>query len=363
MLKIKNHLQSLLFGKRIPIIQQYLLSLLGIFLVSLTCFILSAYIGREIVAFILLITVSVIAMFFEILPVLMSALLSALIWDFFFLPPRFNFRVYNADDWIMLSMYFLVVVINAVLTYKIKQIEKVARSKEEKAKSLKLYDTILNSVSHEFRTPISTIIGATDMLLANPPGLSSDNKLKLLTEISAASFRLNQQVENLLNISRLESGIIKPKREWCDINELINEVTQSLQDQLKDHHLTLIIPQHVPMFKVDRGLMKQVIYNLLNNAGRYTPPESRIQIRVDNPDDSLLINFQDDGFGFSENEKSKVFQKYYQRKNEYAASGVGLGLSIVKGFVEAHDGTIHLASEKERGAHFIIQIPSEKYAN
>jgi len=361
MLKIKNHLLVLLSERKIPIAQQYLLSLLSILLVTLTCLSLSAYIGREIVAFCLLLTVSVIAMFFEILPVLISALLSALIWDYFFLSPRFNFRVYDTDDWIMLSMYFVVAVINAVLTYKIKQIEKKVRVQEEKAKAVKLYDTLLNSVSHEFRTPIATIIGASDMLLSGSVGLTPENKQRLLIEISTASFRLNQQVENLLNMSRLESGIIKAKKEWCDMNELIGEVTLSLKDQLKGHHLTLLIPRHIPMFKVDRGLMKQVIYNLLNNAGRYTPPDTHIQIQVDYAEDSLLINFEDNGPGFPENEKDRVFQKFYQRKNVHASSGVGLGLSIVKGFVEAHDGTIHLTSRERTGAHFVIQIPTRKY--
>lgn len=178
---------------------------------SLLCFALNSYLTFEVVAFILLVSLSFIAMFFDIRPVLTAALLSALIWDYFFLIPRFNLRVGNMEDQILLSMYFVIAMINAALTFKIKQLEKIAQKKEEKAQTIKLYNTMLNSLSHEFRTPLAAIIGATDNLLTKPLKISEPNKEKLLTEISIAALRLNQQVDNLLNMSRLESGVIEAK--------------------------------------------------------------------------------------------------------------------------------------------------------
>src|SRR5882672_3205084 len=157
-----------LIGSRIGKDRQYLLGILSICVVSAICFQFTAYITAEIVAFILLLTLSLIAMFFDILPVLLTAMLSALIWDYFFLAPRFDFGVGNTDDKILLSMYFVIALLNAVLTYKIRQIEKIARQKEEKTRTFKLYNTLLNSLSHEFRTPLATIIGATDNLLEQP---------------------------------------------------------------------------------------------------------------------------------------------------------------------------------------------------
>src|ERR1700748_1548420 len=186
---------------------QYTLAISSIIGVSCICYIFSLYIGFEVVAFILLITLSIIAMFCDILPVLMAAVLSAVIWDFFFIKPRFNFQIGNTEDKIMLSMYFVIALLNAVLTYKIRQIEKIAREKEEKAKALKLYDTLFNSLSHALKTPIDTIIGAADNLIENKISLSPDNKKNLLQEISKASLRLNRLVENLLNMSRLESDV------------------------------------------------------------------------------------------------------------------------------------------------------------
>ena len=127
-----------------------------------------------------------------------------------------------------LIMYFLIALINAALTYKIRQVEKASRKKEEKANTVKLYDTLLNSLSHELRTPIATIIAATDNLQSNDK-LTTENKEQLVTEIAKASFRLNQQVENLLNMSRLESGFIKPKKDWCDINEIVYSTVKKIE--------------------------------------------------------------------------------------------------------------------------------------
>src|SRR5882757_6294702 len=234
-------------GHRIGKKHQYLLSILAVCLVSAICFLFSAYIGDQVVAFILLLTLSLIAMFSDILPVLLAAVLSALIWDYFFLLPRYNLRVGDTEDKILLSMYFVIALVNAVLTFKIRQIEKVARRKEEKAKTLKLYNTLLNSLSHEFRTPIATIIGATDNLLEQPSRLSGEDSKKLLTEISVASLRLNRHVENLLNMSRLESGFIQPKKDWHDIHEMILSVFHQLEEPLALRRTELTVGEGFPL--------------------------------------------------------------------------------------------------------------------
>jgi two-component system sensor histidine kinase KdpD len=185
--------------------KQYLISSAIIIAVAACCFAFSNFMGYRVAALVLLVTVSLLAISFNIFPVLLSAALSAFIWDFFFIPPRFTIHVYTTEDTLLLVMYFIIALINGVLTYKIRQIEKAAQLKEEKANSVKLYNTILNSLSHELRTPIAAIIGATDNLQSNPY-LTKENQEQLINEISKASLRLNQQVENLLNISRLQSG-------------------------------------------------------------------------------------------------------------------------------------------------------------
>ena len=205
--------------------KQYLVSFTAVLLVAAICYALSGIMGYRVVALILLLLVSLLAISFDILPVLISAALSAFIWGFCFIPPRFTIHINTTEDTILLLMYFVIAMINGVLTHKIRRAEKKARLKEERANSVKLYNTILNSLSHELRTPIAAIIGATDNLQSNTH-LTEENRTQLIAEISKASLRLNQQVENLLNISRLESGHIQPKNDWCDIVELVYEVVK-----------------------------------------------------------------------------------------------------------------------------------------
>ena len=166
------------------------------------------------------------AMLFDIFPVLLTAVLSGLILNYFFIQPLFTFHITNTEDILLFLMYLIIALVNAVLTFKIREAEKKARDKEEKVKTIQLYDTLLNSLSHELRTPIATIVGSIDILKENRNKLSETSQKELLEEIDKASIRLNRQVENLLNMSRLETGMLKLKRDWCDVNELIYTVIQ-----------------------------------------------------------------------------------------------------------------------------------------
>jgi len=370
---------AILFSKRINKPRQILLATLIVVIVATICYFLTGIAGYRVIALILLMVVSLIAMFFDILPVLLAAVLSALIWDYFFIPPRFTFRIGNAEDSLLLLMYIVIAMVNAVLTYKIRQVEKEARLKEEKANAIKLYNILLNSLSHELKTPIATIIGASDNLLTDANKISDANKHQLISDISLASLRLNQQVENLLNMSRIESGYIQPKKDWCDVNELIYGVVNRLEDKLKDHHLLIDLYEKLPLFKLDFGLMDQVLSNLLNNAIIYTPAGTVIKINVHyskeltghftKEHDNLITNtdtelhklifvIEDNGPGFPPAEISRVFDKFYRLKNS-KTGGTGLGLSIVKGLVEAHQGTIDLWNMPKGGARFTIEIPAE----
>lgn len=306
----------------------------------------------------LLVTLSLLASFFDILPILFAALLSALIWNYFFIPPRFTFHIHTAEDFFLLIMYSVIALVHAVLTYKIKQVQKEARKKEKKASTLKLYNTLLNSLSHELRTPIATIVGASDNLLMNTSKLTEENKTSLLTEISVASLRLNQQVENLLNMSRLESGFIQPKKDWCDVNEVIYASLKLVEDHSHEQVIQVETADNLPLFKLDIGLMEQVLYNLIHNAIIYTPAHSTIVIKADCVDNSCILIVEDNGNGFPKDEREKVFEKFYRLKYS-KTGGTGLGLSIAKGFVEAHNGTIVLENSRTGGAKFTIHIPTE----
>ena len=334
---------------------EYLYSITGVILVSAICFGLSGFLGYRMVAFVLLLTVSLMAILFDILPVLLSALLSAFIWDFFFIPPRFTIHVDTAEDTILLIMYFVIALINGVLTYKIRQVEKTSRLREERSNSVKLYNTVLNSLSHELRTPIAAIIGATDNLQLNK-NLSDENKEQLINEISKASLRLNQQVENLLNISRLESGHIQPKNDWCDIVELIYDVVKRVEENNPGRKINIHVNQNMPLCSLDQGMLDQVLYNLLNNAAIHSAFESRIDISAASHADLLEVIIEDSGKGFKDIDPKDVFHKFSREKMS-ANGGSGLGLSIVKGFTEALGGSVALTKGKGGGAKFTMAFP------
>lgn len=338
--------------------QQLIIALLIIALVSLSSFALIALMSYKVVALLLLLSVSIIAMLFDILPVLIAATASAFIWNYFFIPPKFTFFIQNPEDLLLFSMYFVIALLNAVLTYKIRQYEKQEQKKEEKENTLTLYNTVLNSLSHELRTPIATIIGASDTLLEKPAVLSEKNKEDLLQQISLSALRLNRQVENLLNLSRLESGHYQLKKDWADINELIHGVCNQLKEFSKTHVIELHIEKEIPLCKIDYGLMEQVLYNLLQNAILYTPEKSTILISAAYKQGRLCLEVEDNGAGFPEPEINLAFDKFYRLKNN-KPGGTGLGLSIVKGFVMVHAGEIILENKKSGGAKFCIFLPCE----
>lgn len=336
---------------------QYLISVVAVISVAALGLALHNLIGYRVVALMLLVTVSILTLFLDIIPVIIAAVLSALLWDLLFIPPRFTFAIGTTEDRLLLLMYFIIALIHAVLTYKIKQVQKEVRNREEKSKAIKFYNTLLNSLSHELRTPITTIIGATDNLM-NAERLSEKDKNELLSEVSIASLRLNQQVENLLSMSRLESGVFQIKKDWCDVGELIYTVIQRFEPNINNYKVSIFVPDNLPLFKLDYGLMEQVLHNLISNAIQHNAEGTDIVITSDCQDEKLLLTISDSGKGFPEKEIDRVFDKFYRVQGS-RPGGTGLGLSIVRGFVEAHHGKVTLNNLPLRGAMFTIEIPTE----
>jgi two-component system, OmpR family, sensor histidine kinase KdpD len=169
-------------------------------------------------------------------------------------------------------------------------------------------------------------------------------------------------VENLLNMFRLESGIVKLAKDWCDISELISNVQHQLRDYSKDHFMRVNICENIPLFFIDYGLISQCLYNLVYNALIYTPLNRSVTISATQYKENLVLVVEDNGNRFSESEMNKVFEKFYRVRNS-GIGGTGLGLSIVKGFIESHNGTIRLENNEDGGAKFTILIPAETALN
>jgi len=338
--------------------KQVLVSNLSVVLVALICYASINYIGYHSVALLLLATVSVLSIFFTIYPVLSAAAMSAIIWDFFFIPPHFTLHITNSEDALLLLMYFVIALTSGILTSKVRELEKQEFLKEERSHTLRLYKTLFDSISHELRTPIATIVGASDNLLQKDVKIAEKDKLELVDQISVAAFRLNRLIDNLLNMQRVESGMLEIKPDWCEVNELINSPINRLKSELVGHNVEVNIQPEMPIVRIDFGLIEQSVFNLLHNEVLYTQPDSTISINASYDGKNLIITIADNGKGFSEEELKLLFTKFY-RIAVNKTGGTGLGLSIVKGFVEAHNGTVKVENNTPNGAKFTIVIPVE----
>lgn len=343
------------FKNNKSLLSQFLISNMTVIVVAALSYLIGHIVGYRSVALLLLATVSLLSIFFSMYPILMAASLSALIWDYFFIPPHFTFHVGNPEDVLLLLMYFVIALVNGVLTSKVHEFEIEEYQREERQNTIKLYKTLFDSLSHELRTPIATIVAASDNLLHSR--VSEVDKNHLAGEISIAAFRLNRLIDNLLNMQRLEAGMLRIKPDWCEVNELVNSALARLDQELVGHKLELQIQQDMPLVKLDFGLMEQAVFNLLHNASVYTPVGSVIRVEVNYVQGMLTFIVSDYGKGFSSTELEQLFTKFYRATAK--AGGTGLGLSIVKGFVEAHGGTVRVENNVPHGAKFTLHIPTE----
>ncbi len=336
---------------------QFIIVSVIVTLVAVGCYFSVDLLGYQVPALLLLMSVSIAAMLFDIWPVIYMATLSALIWNFFFIPPTFTFHVGTTNDALMLLMYFLVASINVVLMSRIRRFEKIARDKQEKQNTVKLYKTLFNSLSHELKTPLSTLLVASDTLNHSGDKLNENSKKELLAEIEKSGLRLQYQIENLLNMSRIESGTIKLKKDWCDLNELVNHIIAKFSESHPGRKIEFEENQTNPLYQLDGGLIEIAIENILLNAILYTPEKSEIKIMISGKKDFCEINISDNGPGFPKNEIAFAFDKFH-RVEPMKTGGTGLGLSIAKGIVEVHEGYITLENISTGGALFKIKIPA-----
>jgi two-component system sensor histidine kinase KdpD len=226
--------------------------------------------------------------------------------------------------------------------------------------SEKLYKTLFNSISHEMRIPLSAIMGTSENLLNEKVSENPETRRELTGEIHEAAGRLNRLVENLLDMTRLESGLIRPKLDWCDVRDLLNSAIGKTAAELSGYRVAVDTPSDILLLKIDFALMEQVITNLLLNASLYTPAGSEIGVRASGDGNECEISIADNGPGLPPDVLEKVFDKFFRVPGS-KTGGTGLGLSIARGFVEAHRGTIRAENRAGGGLRFVIRLPLEKY--
>lgn len=224
----------------------------------------------------------------------------------------------------------------------------------------KLRTALFNSVSHELRTPLATIIGAVTSLLGENGIYHAGEIKQLLQVIKIGADRMNRLVANLLDSARLESGMIKLRRDWCDLQDIIGVVLRQYSEILQGREVNVVIAPDSPLLKGDEGLLEQVVANLLDNAVKYSPEGSPIAINVTWDNEQLIVTVADRGAALSAIKREKIFDKFYRLQMPEIVSGTGLGLSNCKAIIEAHGGTIWVESGVRGGNRFIFVLPVDQ---
>ncbi len=223
----------------------------------------------------------------------------------------------------------------------------------------KLYQTVLNTVSHEVRTPITTISGITSVLRDENVIGNADSRKELVNELSDSVERLDRVFTNILDMTRLSSGRISLKKEWYGLDEIISSMRSDLSKKFGGHKLTVDISDDLPSLRVDFNLFQQAISNIVLNAVNYTPEGTAISIRASRDADKVSIIISDTGPGVKEDELPFIFDKFYRAKGS-PPGGIGLGLTITKGIIEAHEGNIAAYNIKPHGLAVKILLPVEE---
>jgi two-component system, OmpR family, sensor histidine kinase KdpD len=244
-------------------------------------------------------------------------------------------------------------------TLEREQLNEMAKRSIAIAESERLYKTLFNSISHELRTPIAAIVSASEGLLDEQTSARTGVQSQLAEEIHTAAERLNRLIGNLLDMTRLETGRLAPALDWCEVRDIVKSAADKLARELSGHTLAIDVPAGIPLVKVDFGLIEQVLVNLLHNASTYTPAGSTIWVRARAEGKECVIVVSDNGPGLPKEALTRLFEKFY-RVPGTRAGGSGLGLSIARGFVEAHGGTISAGNREGGGAEFTIRLPLEE---
>ncbi len=236
---------------------------------------------------------------------------------------------------------------------RLAQAESRAKVLEE---SDRLKSALLSSVSHELRTPLSTIKAAASSLRGNEVGWDSPARVELIAAIDDESDHLNMLVGNLLDMSRIESGALKPKREWNILSEIVGSVVARMKYSAEEHKVEIEIPESLPFVPVDYVQMEQVFTNLISNSVKYAPANSLIRIRANIKGECLRVQVSNQGPQIPPEHLERIFDKFYRIHEADRVTGTGLGLSICKGIIEAHGGKIW-AENLSDGLAFNFTLP------
>jgi two-component system sensor histidine kinase KdpD len=237
-----------------------------------------------------------------------------------------------------------------------------AADAEALRRSDRLRSALLNSISHDLRTPLSTVLGSTTTLLEYGDGLKPKVRRDLLDSIREEAERLNRYVGDLLDMTRIEGGALAPRQDWLDVREILQAALERVSRRIGGRRLVRDFPHQLTQIKADPGLLEQALVNILENAIAYSPDETSIEVAAYEDLKNVVLAIEDEGRGIPTAELEQVFEKFRRMEQSTdRGKGAGLGLAISKGFVDAMGGRIAAASpiHEGRGTRILISLPKE----
>ncbi|HEY1736181.1 MAG TPA: ATP-binding protein, partial [Methylovirgula sp.] len=225
----------------------------------------------------------------------------------------------------------------------------------------RLRSALLTSISHDLRTPLASILGAATSLKSYDAVLDQTAKGELVSTIQDEAERLNRFIGNLLDMTRLEAGAIEPQGDLVDLGDVVGSALGRAAKVLTDHLIEVELDPNLPLVKVDPVLLEQVLFNLLDNAAKYTPQGTKVLMRAQREGSSVRLDIIDEGKGIPDADRERIFDKFYRiQAADRKRAGTGLGLAIGRGFIEAMGGAITVTNRTDRsGAIFTIRLPAK----
>lgn len=352
----------------------YLLAVLGLAILTAILFALGHFVNPITVALVFLLFVLFLATVFGSKSAIFASVLAMLCFNFFFLPPFGTLTIADPQNWIALFAFFVVAITAGQLSAKAKrraeEAERLYRELQEafekasQAEALKqsekLKSALLDAVTHDLRTPLTSIKASVTMLLEENQEnalhitLEPDGREELLEIIDEETDRLNNFVESMVEVARLEAGEFHLRKTPTNVEEIISNALQRAESLAANHRVSVNLAKNLPKISVDSKAISEVIYNLIDNAVKYSPFESKIVVSAKQIEDCLEISVEDEGKGVAVERRKQIFQKFY--RGDKTVKGFGMGLAIVRGIIEAHDGRIWVESGKI-GAKFMFELP------
>jgi two-component system sensor histidine kinase KdpD len=287
------------------------------------------------------------------------ALTGVLAFDFFFVPPVFTLR-FGDTQYVVTAVVLLLVglVISSLAAHLRLQVQ-VATHAALAAQEERLRNSLLASISHDLRTPLAVIVGTASHLLESEGQLRREEQQRLLKGLYDEAHYVSRVVSDLLDMTRLQAGPLQLDKQWYPLEELVGAALQRTKGQLAQHDVRVHLHEHLPLIHVDGVLFEKLLINLLENASKYTPAGTVVTLSAQHHVQHILIEVIDEGPGIPITAQEKLFDKFYRGEAEGHIAGVGLGLTICRAIVLAHNGTLQVTSRAQSGAVFTISLPYE----